>query len=118
MVTFSVNYHHNMSEEVDKTYTYLLVVKFHTEDGDLDEGIYVMKAHYGYKKRDIVAAFNRSNSLLNAEDSEGNSRYSELGLNIDTLIEDVSIYTRSSIGKVDESFSGNVDGLFFIDQEQ
>ena len=45
MVTFSVNYHHNMSEEVDKTYTYLLVVKFHTADGDTDEGIYVMKAH-------------------------------------------------------------------------
>ena len=103
-------------------YKYVIIVKFFAgsdDVNDIDEGIYLFQSNKEYTLSEMKETFKKVNSLLDVynEDRENFPISYNDGLNLDTLIEGIKIYTKDSIKKVD-NYSGSIDGIYVVEQCQ
>ena len=100
---------------------YLLDVTFYANSDapeDTDRGLYIMQTEKKATRYDICELFRKVNDLLNNDDMDNSdgfpySYYVE-GINIDTLIQAVSFYTKSQIKKAN-GYSGIIHAIYSID---
>lgn len=106
---------------------YLLYVTFHAgscDEEDTDTGLYVLSSEKEMDKVDILIMFKEVNKLLDPYDHENTDfpiSYED-GLNIDTLMEGIGIYTEGNIRKIKKDSENNaigyIDSFYEIEQWQ
>ena len=107
-------------------YKYLLNVTFYAgsdEPEDVDKGMYLLSVEHQISQHEMDKIFETVNNLLDSYNTEANNFpifYYDNGLNIDTLMEGVEIYTKGTVirplsdhGRID-----NIDNYYVISQWQ
>lgn len=107
-------------------YNYLLNVTFCAGDDDpedVDRGTYLLTVNNSISEKEMIEIFKKVNSLLdtfNEDDEAVNFPVSyEDGLNIDTLMEGVEIYTKASVKPITKNCGKlTADNYYIIEQWQ
>lgn len=101
---------------------YLLDVTFYAGSdapGDIDRGLFILNVDKEISEKEIKNIFGIVNMLLDPyrDDGEEFSLSYYAGLNINTLIEGVEIYTK---GKIEKAYNncGKIDNCYIIEQWQ
>ena len=106
---------------------YLLDVTFFAGSDDLedmDRGLYLLSVDKEYSEEEMTKVFNKVNGLLDTFNEEEEAQEFllsyDVGLNIDTLMEGVEMYTEGKVIKVqgDSGSVEKIDNCFIIEQWQ
>ena len=101
---------------------YLLNVEFYAGSDDVedvDNGLYILSSNEEIDKIIITEIFKDVNKLLDCYYDNDFPLSYENGLNIDTLIEGVCIYTKCDIKELKNcDFTGYINGYYEIKQWQ
>lgn len=105
-------------------FKYVLIVKFFAgsdDKDDIDSGIFLFSSNKEYSFEKMKEIFKKVNRLLNTYDFEEREEdfpiSYEIGLNLDTLIDGLKIYTKATIESI-ESYNDMVNGIYVIEQWQ
>lgn len=103
---------------------YLLNVTFHAgsdEPSDTDRGLYLITFDNPITSEEIVNVFRKVNKLLDPyeQDEELPISYDD-GLNIDTLMEGVALYTKAKVETLNDGYGKieSIDDVYTLEQWQ
>lgn len=104
---------------------YLLNITFYagSDDAeDIDRGLYLIAFDNPVTFEEITEMFQKVNKLLDVFDGKCNNfplSY-ETGINIDTLMEGVAIYSNAKVETIEHGYGKieSIDGVYFLEQWQ
>lgn len=107
------------------TVKYLLNITFYagSDDAeDIDRGLYLIAFDNPVTFEEITEMFQKVNKLLDVFDGNCNNfplSY-EAGINIDTLMEGIAIYSNAKVETVEHGYGKieSIDGVYFLEQWQ